>query len=77
MLLSTKYKASYHFFKNCKNEGFTSSINIVKSIACDMGIEPKIPTKRHATKKNNLMKVEAMKMKRDNQSKSLALIIIS
>jgi hypothetical protein len=40
------------FFKNYRNEGFTSSINITKSIARDMGIEPNFPTKHHATRKN-------------------------
>jgi hypothetical protein len=41
------------FCKNYRNEGLTSSINIIKikSIAHDMGIEPKFPTKHHATRK--------------------------
>jgi hypothetical protein len=66
------------FFKNYRNEGFTSSINIAKFIARDMGgIEPNFPTKCHAIRKNNLMKLQAMKMKRDNQPKSLSEFIIS
>ena len=46
------------FFENYRNEGFTSSMNIAKTIALDMGVEPTFPSKRRIVrKKNNLMKV--------------------
>ena len=34
------------FFEKYRNEGFESSMNIAKSLAFDMNIEPILPTKR-------------------------------
>ncbi|XP_052622537.1 uncharacterized protein LOC111915532 [Lactuca sativa] len=39
------------FFENYRNEGFTSSINIAKTIALDMGVEPTFPSKRRIVRK--------------------------
>ncbi|TYH65795.1 hypothetical protein ES332_D06G079900v1 [Gossypium tomentosum] len=36
------------YFEMYRNEYFTSSINIAKSIALDMYVEPTLPTKRHS-----------------------------
>nr|KJB64854.1 hypothetical protein B456_010G072400 [Gossypium raimondii] len=36
------------YFEKYRNEYFTSSINIAKSIALDMYVEPTLPTKRHS-----------------------------
>ena len=39
------------FFEKYRNEGFESGVNIVKSLAFDMNIEPILPTKRCVFKK--------------------------
>ena len=39
------------FFEKYRNEGFESGVNIVKSLAFDMNIEPILPIKRCAFKK--------------------------
>lgn len=39
------------FFKKFRNEGFASSINIAKTIALEMGVEPTFPHRRNVTRK--------------------------
>ncbi|KAI3505608.1 hypothetical protein L1887_27741 [Cichorium endivia] len=39
------------FFNNYRNEGFVSSMNIAKSVAIDMGVEPTFPKKRRIIRK--------------------------
>ncbi|KAL7582216.1 uncharacterized protein LOC111901644 [Lactuca sativa] len=39
------------FFKKFRNEGFVSSINIAKTIALEMGVEPTFPYRRNVTRK--------------------------
>ncbi|XP_052622342.1 uncharacterized protein LOC128127707 [Lactuca sativa] len=39
------------FFEKYRNEGFTSSMNIAKTIALDMGVEPIFPSKRRIVRK--------------------------
>lgn len=41
------------FFKKYRNDGFTSSVNIAKSIASDMDIDPIFPVKRHVIRKKH------------------------
>ncbi|KAJ1268186.1 hypothetical protein BS78_07G117900 [Paspalum vaginatum] len=41
------------YFQNYRNENFDSSIEIAKSIASDMGIEPKFPTKCQGKRKRH------------------------
>ncbi|KAJ1278504.1 hypothetical protein BS78_04G084500 [Paspalum vaginatum] len=41
------------YFQKYRNENFDSSIEIAKSIASDMGIEPKFPTKRQGKRKSH------------------------
>ncbi|KAJ1290475.1 hypothetical protein BS78_02G246600 [Paspalum vaginatum] len=41
------------YFQKYRNEYFDSSIEIAKSIASDMGIEPKFPTKRQGKRKRH------------------------
>ncbi|KAJ1283327.1 hypothetical protein BS78_03G119900 [Paspalum vaginatum] len=41
------------YFQKYRNENFDSSIEIAKSIASDMGIEPKFPTKRQGKRKRH------------------------
>ncbi|XP_044365589.1 zinc finger MYM-type protein 1 [Triticum aestivum] len=41
------------FFKKYRNDGFTSNVNIAKSIASDMDIDPIFPVKRHVIRKKH------------------------
>ncbi|VAH96864.1 unnamed protein product [Triticum turgidum subsp. durum] len=41
------------FFKKYINDGFASSVNIAKSIASDMDIDPVFPVKRHVIRKKH------------------------
>ena len=45
------------FFEKYRNEGFESSMNIIKSLAFDMNIEPIISTKRFVFMKKQLMRM--------------------
>ncbi|KAA3464299.1 zinc finger MYM-type protein 1-like [Gossypium australe] len=40
------------YFEKYRDEGFTSSMNIAKSIALDMNVKPTLPTKRHFDENN-------------------------
>lgn len=40
-------------FKNYRDEGFSASITSAKSMACDLGIEPDLPTRRRAIRKRH------------------------
>ena len=63
------------FFEKYKNKGFESSMNIAKSLAFDMNIEPILPTKCCVFRKNNLMGI--IMMKKYNQLRSPLESIIS
>ena len=39
------------YFENYRNEGFTSSMNIAKSVVLEMGVDPTFPTKRRVIRK--------------------------
>ncbi|KAK8309291.1 hypothetical protein V6Z11_D02G116300 [Gossypium hirsutum] len=43
-----KLKGVLSYFKKYRDEGFTSCMNITKSIALDMNVEPTLPTKHHS-----------------------------
>ncbi|TYG79180.1 hypothetical protein ES288_D02G120300v1 [Gossypium darwinii] len=43
-----KLKGVLSYFKKYRDEGFTSCMNITKSIAFDMHVEPTLPTKHHS-----------------------------
>lgn len=62
------------FFNSYRNEGFVSSMNIAKSVALDMGVEPTFPLKRRVIRKNNLMK--GIMKKKLNQLKSILRLTI-
>ena len=49
------------FFEKYRNEGFEFNMNIVKSLAFDINIEPILPTKHYFLGKNNLMRMIIMK----------------
>ncbi|KAH1194101.1 hypothetical protein GmHk_19G054985 [Glycine max] len=36
------------YFEKYRNEGFTSSMNVAKSVALEMNVEPTFPTKQHS-----------------------------
>lgn len=42
------------FFNNYRNEGFASSINIAKTIALDMGVEPTFRVKCRVIRKKTI-----------------------
>jgi hypothetical protein len=51
------------YFEKFREEGFSSCMNIAKTIALDMDVEPNLPTKRHVIRKkhfgeNNLHDVQ-------------------
>ncbi|XP_020159441.2 uncharacterized protein [Aegilops tauschii subsp. strangulata] len=44
------------YFEKYRNEGFPTSLDIARSIAIDMGVQPLFPVKHRITRKDNLMK---------------------
>jgi hypothetical protein len=46
-------KGCISFFERYRDEGFTASLNTAKTIASDLGIEPKFPTKRQSKRKKH------------------------
>jgi len=44
-------KGIINFFDKYRDEGFASSMNIIKGMACEMGVEVSFPIKRLALKK--------------------------
>ncbi|KAA3478242.1 zinc finger MYM-type protein 1-like isoform X1 [Gossypium australe] len=58
-------KGVLSYFEKYKDECFTSSMNITKSIGLDMNVEPTLPTKCRVIRKNNLMRI-TKRMKKFN-----------
>lgn len=48
-----------NYFENYRNEGFASSMIVDKDITSVMGVEALFPGKRHALRKNIMMKLIA------------------
>ena len=42
------------FFEKYKNEGLISSMDVAKSVAIDMDVEPILPTKHHVIRKKEI-----------------------
>jgi len=57
-----------------RNEGFTKSIDLAKSVALEMNVEPIFQTKRHVIKKKNLERI-MRNMKTSHQKNHLELTI--